>query len=209
MTSPILLVRHGETEANAARIVQFPDARLSATGRQQAERLAGRIAECGIAHILCSDMVRALETAAPIAARTGLPVTVEPLLRERDFGDLRGTPYTELRVDPFAIDYAPPNGETLAVFHERVGRAWARVSQLAARVPGSLLVVTHGLVCHALVERVLCLDAGAVVPERWHNTAVTWIDPAPPWKVQRLHCIQHLQDDANGRAADLGAMGPS
>lgn len=198
--SPILLVRHGETESNAARIVQFPDARLSATGRQQAERLAVRIAECGIAHILCSDMVRALETAAPIAVRTGVPLTTDPLLRERDFGDLRGTPYDELRVDPFALDYAPPNGETVAEFHERVGRAWTLVTQLAERIAGSLLVVTHGLVCHALVERHLCLDAGMVAPERWHNTALTWIDAAAPWKVQQLHCIRHLQDDPDHRA---------
>lgn len=202
MTAPILLVRHGETEANAARIVQFPDARLSAAGRQQAERLAVRVAECGIAHILCSDMPRALETAAPIVARTGVPLTMEPMLRERDFGDLRGTPYTELRVDPFAPDYAPPNGETWAAFHERVERAWTRVSQLAARTTGSLLVVTHGLVCHAVVERHLSLDAGVIAPERWQNTALSWIEPAAPWKVQRLHCIQHLQEDpASGAAA--------
>lgn len=201
MTSPILLARHGETDSNAARIVQLSDARLSATGRQQAERLAVRVAECGIAHILCSDMARALETAAPIAARTGLPITVDPLLRERDFGDLRGTPYDELRVDPFAIDYAPPNGETWAAFHERVAQAWTLVTQLASRVNGSLLVVTHGLVCHALAERHLSLAAGTALPERWHNTALTWIDPAPPWRVQRLHCIQHLKDDVQTRSA--------
>lgn len=201
MTSPILLARHGETESNAARIVQLPDARLSALGRQQAERLAMRVAEHGIAHILCSDMPRALDTAAPIAARTGLPITMDPLLRERDFGDLRGTPYDELRVDAFALDYAPPNGETWAAFHERVAQAWTLVTQLAARVPGSLLVVTHGLVCRALAERHLCLEAATAMPERWHNTALTWIDPAPPWKVQRLHCIQHLQDDRGTSSA--------
>ena len=195
MTFPILLARHGETEDNAARIVQFPDARLSASGRRQAERLAGRVAECGIAHILCSDMTRALETAAPAAVRTGAPITVDPLLRERDFGDLRGTPYTELRVDPFALDYAPPNGETWAALHERVERAWGLVCDVASHVDGSLLVVTHGLVCHALIERHVRLETGTVPPERWHNTALTWIDPAPPWRVQRLHCIRHLQDE--------------
>lgn len=196
MTSPILLVRHGETDANAARVVQLADARLSATGRQQAQRLATRLAECGVVHILCSDMTRALETAAPISARIGVPVVADPLLRERDFGDLRGTPYDELRVDPFAADYAPPHGETWAEFHERIQRAWALVVQVASSVPGSLLVVTHGLVCRALAERHLSLEPEAVLPERWHNTAVTWIDPARPWRVQRLHCIQHLDDTA-------------
>lgn len=199
--SPILLVRHGETDSNAARVVQLPDARLSATGRQQAERLAVRIAECGIAHILCSDMTRALETAAPVSARTGLAVTADPLLRERDFGDLRGTPYDELRVDPFAADYAPPNGESWAEFHKRVERAWALVVQVDSSVPGSLLVVTHGLVCRALAERHLHLDDGAMLPDRWHNTAVTWIEPVPPWRVQRLHCIQHLEETAESRGA--------
>lgn len=194
MTSPILLTRHGEANDNAARVVQLPDARLSAVGRQQAERLAARVAECGIVHILSSDFARALETAAPIAARTGVPVTTDPVLRERDFGDLRGTPYADLRVDLFGADYAPPNGETWSAFHERVERAWTHISQLAARLPGSLLVVTHGLVCEALLKRHLCLEAGMVVPDRWHNTALTWIAPTPPWKVQRLHCTLHLQD---------------
>lgn len=202
MTFPILLARHGETEANAARIVQLPDARLSAHGRQQAERLAIRLAGCNIAHILSSDMPRALETAAPIAARTGLPVTADPLLRERDFGDLRGTPYDELRVDPFAPGYAPPNGETWEDFHARVEQAWALVAEVAARTTtGSLLVVTHGLVCHALAERHLHLDAGVAAPDRWLNTALTWIEPAPPWKVQRLHCVEHLQDAMHGGGA--------
>lgn len=197
------MVRHGETDSNAARIVQLPDAPLSAVGRQQAERLAVRIAECGITHILCSDMPRALQTAAPIAARTGLPITTEPLLRERDFGDLRGTPYDQLCVDPFAADYAPPNGETVPEFHARVERAWTAVTQLASRVTGSLLVVTHGLVCRAIAERHLDLDTGEVIPDRWHNTALTWIDPAPPWRVQRLHCIQHLHDESDRSAAGV------
>lgn len=196
MTFPILLARHGETEENAARIIQLPDARLSATGREQAERLAVRVADCGIAHILCSDYPRALETAAPAAARLGVPVTTEPLLRERNFGDLRGTPYDQLRVDAFAPGYAPPNGESWEQFHARVALAWERISDFASHVSGSLLVVTHGLVCHAICQRHLCIDEGVVVPDRWHNTALTWIDPAPPWKVQRLHCIRHLHDEA-------------
>jgi broad specificity phosphatase PhoE len=46
---PILLIRHGETDSNAARIVQTPDVPLSARGVAQAERLARRLAGAGVA----------------------------------------------------------------------------------------------------------------------------------------------------------------
>ena len=55
----------------------------------------------------------------------GAPLTFDPLLHERNFGDIRGTPYASLGFDMFAPDYAPPNGETWEVFHTRVDRAWA------------------------------------------------------------------------------------
>ncbi len=117
----------------------------------------------------------------------------EPLLQERNFGDIRGTPYAELGFDMFAPDYAPPNGETWEVFHARVDRAWVAVqAALADTSSGHLAVVTHGLVCRSLAARRLRLPEGAVVPERWENTAVTIIDVPAPWRVRLLNCIAHL-----------------
>src|SRR2546422_5707448 len=52
--------RHGETEGNAARIVQRPESPLSARGAVQAERLARRLAREGIAQIVSSDLARAV-----------------------------------------------------------------------------------------------------------------------------------------------------
>src|SRR5512143_2148507 len=69
----IFLVRHGETDANAARVVQTPDVPLSARGREQARALATRLAGEGVAHIVSSDLARADETARTIAAATGAP----------------------------------------------------------------------------------------------------------------------------------------
>jgi probable phosphoglycerate mutase len=83
----IFVVRHGETEQNASRVIQVPTARLSAAGRAQAQRLAERVAATGIAGILTSDLARAAETANCISARTSIKVELEPTLRERDFGD--------------------------------------------------------------------------------------------------------------------------
>ena len=71
----IYIIRHGETDLNATRVVQLLATPLSARGRAQAERVAERFASLDIAHILSSDMARAAETAVAIAARTGAPIT--------------------------------------------------------------------------------------------------------------------------------------
>ena len=200
----IFLIRHGETLGNATRTVQHPDIPLSPRGLEQAERLAKRLEREGITAILASDYTRAAQTAAHIGRVTGLPVRHEPLLQERNFGDIRGTPYADLGFDMFAPDYAPPNGETWEVFHARVDRAWEVVRAAVAGTAGHLAVVTHGLVCRSLAARHLLLPEGAVVPERWENTAVTIVDVPAPWSVRRLNCIVHL-DGMAPPPAETGA----
>jgi probable phosphoglycerate mutase len=188
----IVLIRHGETAGNASRVVQLPDIPLSPRGVAQAERLAQRLAREGVAHILSSDLVRARQTAESLQRATGAPLVLEPLLHERNFGDIRGTAYADLGVDMFAPDYAPPNGESWPVFHARVDRAWQRVQALAAATDGNLAVVTHGLVCRSLAGRHLSLPEGAIVPERWENTSVTMVECPAPWRVTLLNCVAHL-----------------
>jgi probable phosphoglycerate mutase len=192
---PIYVARHGETELNAARIIQLPTTPLSERGRRQAALLGARLAPLGVVRILTSDLARAVETAEAIVARTGAPVVLDPLLRERDFGDIRGTPYNELGRDPFAPDYHPPNGESWEMFHARVALAWDLVARVAAETPGNLAVVTHGLVCRALVDRHLVLPDGETAPSLWGNTALTEVDPAPPWSIRTLACVAHLDGD--------------
>ena len=203
--SRLFLIRHGETEGNALRIVQHPHVPLSPRGLVQAERLARRLAAEGIARIVASDYARAVTTAEHLQRATGAPLVIEPLLRERNFGDLRGRPYAELGFDMFEPDYAPPNGETWPMFHERVDRAWAKVQELAAATSdGSLAVVTHGLVCRSLAARHLILGDGVVAPERWENTSLTIVDWPAPWRVRLLNCVAHL-DGLDAARADSGA----
>jgi probable phosphoglycerate mutase len=202
----LFLIRHGETAGNASRIVQRPDAALSSRGVGQAERLARRLAREGIARIVSSDFARAVTTAEHLRRATGAPVSVDPLLRERNFGDLRGTPYAELGLDMFAPDYAPPNGETWPTFHARVDLAWARVQDLAAATSGNLAVVTHGLVCRSLVARHLVLADGETVPERWENASLTIVDGGAPWRVRLLNCVAHLDDLDTARLRDAGGV---
>ena len=199
----IVLVRHGETASNAERVLQHPETPLSERGLAQARRVAQRLAYTRVAKILASDYARALTTAELIRDACGAPLEIDPELRERNFGDLRGTPYAELGLDMFAPDYVPPNGESWAVFHARVDRAWARVQELAAATSGRLAVVTHGLVCRSLAARHLVLADGETAPERWDNTSLTIVDWPAPWRVRLLNCIAHL-DGLEPPPADSG-----
>jgi broad specificity phosphatase PhoE len=198
----IVLVRHGETAGNATRVLQTPELPLNELGVRQAQCLAERLASMRVSHILCSDLKRAQMTAAPIAERLGLTVESTPLLAERSFGDLRGTPYSQLRSDPFAPDFAPPNGETWAAFYERVAQAFALIVARRASTQGDLLVVTHGLVCRALLQQ--HIPATAAVTATFGNTGVTLLDDVAPYSAQLVDCCCHL-DATTTRVGPSGA----
>ena len=195
MARLIYLVRHGETALNAARILQPPATPLSERGLAQAERVAARLADVGLVQVLVSDLRRAEMTAEAIARTSGAPIARDPELAERNFGALRGRPYAELGLDPFAPDYAPPEGESWPVFHARVDRAWARVDAAARAAQGPIAVVTHGLVCHSVVSRLVELAPGLALENRgWRNTSVTVLEPAARWRVTLLDDVSHLDE---------------
>jgi broad specificity phosphatase PhoE len=197
----IFLIRHGETDSNAARVVQTPDVPLSSRGVAQAQRLAQRLAGEGVAAILSSDLRRAVMTAEHVQARTGAPMRFDAGLQERNFGNIRGHSYASLGFDIFAPDYEPPGGERWDEFHDRVDAVWQRVIDVARATDGNLAVVTHGLVCHSLAQRQLNLPAEVTAPLRWNNASLTVIEPPAPWKVRLLNCVVHLDDSTEtGRA---------
>lgn len=188
----IFLIRHGETALNAARVVQTPDTPLSERGIAQAEALGRRLAGIGVAAILSSDLPRALMTAEALRAATGAPISLDPGLQERNFGDVRGRPYAELGVDILSSTYEPPGGESWADFHARVDAVWPRILAARAATGGNLAVVTHGLVCHVLADRHLRLPA-AEPRAPWRNASLTVLDGAAPHAVQVLNCTVHLE----------------
>jgi 2,3-bisphosphoglycerate-dependent phosphoglycerate mutase len=199
----ILLIRHGETDSNAARIVQTPDVPLSARGIAQAERLAQRLAGEGVAAILCSDLRRAIMTAERVQAATGAPLMRDAGLQERNYGDIRGRTYASLGVDILAPEYAPPGGERWGDFHARVDAAWERIAAAAAATAGNLAVITHGLVCYSLALRHLQLPRDHRAAGGWNNASLTIIEARPPWVVRALNCTSHLDEAAPGNAAKV------
>jgi uncharacterized phosphatase len=132
----LLLVRHGETDWNAAgRLQGHTDRPLNDHGRKQAKELADRLAGEGADAIYASDLARAKETAEIIGMRLGLPVVIDADLREKNFGNWEGLTGDE-RIH---VEF---EGESVQEHRERVLRAIERISE---RHPGQrVIVVTHG-----------------------------------------------------------------
>lgn len=199
----IVLIRHGETEGNRQRILQVAETPLNAQGQHQAELLAQRIAQRPVRLILCSDLPRARMTAAPLLTRVQAPIEYTPLLQERNFGELRGTPYAALQTDPFAPGFQPPGGESWDAFHDRVAEAFAHVVARRQQIDGDVVVVTHGLVCRALLTRHALLDAEMLVPGYFEHTSVSLLSAEPPHRASLINCANHL---GSGGAAQGAAV---
>jgi probable phosphoglycerate mutase len=202
-TMTLLLIRHGETALNVARVLQPADTPLSERGIAQANALARRLAKAGVHAILSSDLPRALRTAQAIAAATGASIETTPLLQERNFGDWRGQPYDGMAINPLTMPEAPPGGESIAVFERRVAAAFALALTRQAAVGGTLAVVTHGLVIRALLAAQVQLVEGASVPTHVGNTSLSIVDAQAPHLVKLLNCTQHLDTEADDDARAL------
>jgi glucosyl-3-phosphoglycerate phosphatase len=97
----LVLVRHGESVWNAeGRIQGQRCAGLSPEGHEQAVEVAGALARrYPAATVTTSDLQRAAETAAPIAAELGVPARPDERLRERHFGAWEGRLRDEVRAE--------------------------------------------------------------------------------------------------------------
>ena len=149
----LILVRHGETALNVARELQPAATPLSTNGVAQAQAVARRLARERVGAIVSSDLARALATAQAIGAACSLPVSIEPLLQERNFGDWRGLSYDALKIDPLTLKEAPPGGESMAEFEQRVALAFAFVVREQQALAAPLIVVSHGMLIRAMLAR--------------------------------------------------------
>lgn len=122
----ILLVRHGETAANRARLaLGRADPLLTEHGESQAQALAESLASSGATRVLSSPLLRARQTAAMVADVLGLTIEVDDRLVEMDYGDWDERSFSEFPPEDLArwrrdASFAPPGGESLLAVGERV-----------------------------------------------------------------------------------------
>lgn len=160
----MLLVRHGETAWNAAKVLQGQaDIQLSPRGGEQALALAPILARWAPQEAWVSDLKRARQTAELL----GWPhATLDPRWREADLGEWTSRRVQDLTAED-AVRYqrwrdgseAPPGGESMSAFRERIGAALEALRDRS----GDVLVVTHGGVIRAALGIALGLSADRIV----------------------------------------------
>ncbi len=148
----LILVRHGETDWNRElRFQGHVDVGLNAIGLEQARRLASRLAAEPAHRVYASDLLRARQTAQPVAQQLRMKSVAVPALREQSFGIVDGMRVDDIKAQhpqawegwlQFQEDFCMPGGETTREFHARVMDAVHRLA--ADHRSETLVVVTHG-----------------------------------------------------------------
>jgi len=148
----ICLVRHGETEWNAARRLQGQiDIGLNETGIRQAAATGRWLRRTRIDALYSSDLQRAWATAQAIAQAVGLIPCAVPEMRERCYGIFEGLTYAEAK-QKYPDSYADFEGrnpdcnfETGESLREMFTRVTSKLEAIAAAHRGqNVVVVLHG-----------------------------------------------------------------
>lgn len=197
----VFFVRHGITNYNTrGRIQGHTDVPLNAAGREQAERVARRLANAGISRIIASDLARTRATAEAVRRVTGVPCRFEPALRERDLGRWAGLSRAEVAAafpgeaagGSMSVWSAPPRGEAYAEMALRVARALAA---LVETHPGErLAVVSHGGPIRVALVCALGMPLGARGRLALDNCSISVIryGPGPAAEVEQVNDTCHL-----------------
>jgi probable phosphoglycerate mutase len=217
----IVLVRHGQTDANVQHIVQgHTPTSLNALGHQQASLVARRLAsfEPRIELIVSSDLPRTRETAAPLAAALGLGVHYDAAWRERCYGTFEGLTREarlalrdKLGMGPHDL---PPGAQTEADYQNGIREALLR---LPSQYPHArcIAVVTHGGACRAvtmmLADGRLPGAPGNLTPADFAcpNGAVTHLvlettPDGPRYRYGCVYDVTHLNEPETVTVTDAG-----
>ena len=193
----LVLLRHGQTDFNVAgRMQGHLESMLTQTGIAQATRVAPAVAAMAPDRLVSSDLRRAVDTADAVGAVCGLPVKVDPRLRETCLGQWQGLSVDDVEQGwPGAISawrsdpaWAPPDGESRI---DVVRRARPVVDELDAEFEGpptaTAVLIAHGGLIAGLVSGLMELphaawpSIGGIGNCRWAVLARR--DDHPRWRL--------------------------
>lgn len=181
----ICVARHGETDWNAAGILQgWLDVPMNERGRQQSRELADALAQHRFARVCTSPLRRSLETAQIVAARWGLP---EPSchdgLKERNFGAIQGIPKAELaELNPALLEKILKRnpaaefeqGESM---DEVATRVLGAIMDIGGECAGErVLVITHGWAMDVVTRHVAGLARNTILHHKPRNGECLWME---------------------------------
>lgn len=198
----ICFVRHGETDWNIElRMQGHVDIPLNESGLSQAAALGRHFAGGMHADALySSDLLRARQTAQPMADALGLPVIPIVELRERSFGRCEGLvigeilerfPEEAMAMKRRDADHVPQGGESRRQHHDRIR---ACVQRLAEQHPSETLVaVTHGGVLDVIYRMATGLAIEAPRDYPIGNASVNWVRiEGEEWVIESWGEVAHL-----------------
>ena len=183
----LILIRHGHTSSNSSggvRMSGWTDTSLSDQGRRQVARLARRMSSEPASVLYSSPLLRALETARPVAEAAGAEIRLEPDLREIHCGEVDGWLVQEvrrlypdlwqanLRQDDDGFRW--PGGETYRELRDRSLGALRRIA--AAHFGERVLVLTHAGVISQVVGCLAGIGAARWECYRPENCSLTELD---------------------------------
>jgi probable phosphoglycerate mutase/uncharacterized phosphatase len=198
----IYLIRHGETEWNREKRFQgHSDSALSELGRRQAELVGLRLKDEPLSAIWSSDLSRAADTAAAIAAHHSVTVQTTTALREQSHGKWEGLNDKEIRAagygdlyDAYRLDSAnnhPPEGETLQAVYRRAGKIFREIA--GQQSEGVTVLVGHtgslrAILCHVLASGTVGMRRVVL-----DNTSVSLVEGVDGrLRVRLMNDISHL-----------------
>lgn len=172
-TTRILLIRHGQSLGNAERrFGGHSPTPLSELGRAQAEATARALTFERVSAIYSSDLLRAVETAAPLARATGLEVNQTDAFRERNVGRMEGLTFEEAaerHPDEYAallrrdFDHVLLGGESYRQLLDRASSELDRAIQ--NHRGGTVALFSHtGTICILALHLMGALDSPSLRP---------------------------------------------
>ena len=181
----LLLIRHGQTTSNVLHLLDttMPGAALTDVGVKQADALVGALSDESIDVLMASTLLRAQQTATPLALARALQMGIRDGIREIGAGELemRGDIAASERYQATALDWAAGEldsviegagggADMLAAFDEVVAEAESSGAATAALVSHGAAIVTWA------ASRATNVDAAFAAENPLANTGIVILE---------------------------------
>ena len=176
----IYFVRHAETDKNTKGIVhdRGDEEMLNRNGLIQVQKLATALSGKGIIKLYCSSEKRTVQTAHLLSGEMGIPYEISELLRERDWGELSGKPWSEIE-DKLRVMTIEERYE----FKQLGGESWREMEERAIKglayaiteTHNNLAIITHYGVLRALMPRLKHESTETSLKYNFENASITHV----------------------------------